>query len=37
MEGCQPLRGRQYRFGNRQLMPQVTHPEAHRLFVGTKE
>ena len=32
-----PSRARQYRFGNRQPTPQVTRPDAHQVFVGTKE
>jgi NAD(P)H-nitrite reductase large subunit len=31
-----PAQARGYRFGDRQPGPQVTQPEAHRAFVGTK-
>jgi hypothetical protein len=31
-----PSKTRRYRFQNRQPAPQVTQPEAHRDFVGTK-
>jgi hypothetical protein len=32
-----PSRARQYRFENRQPGPQVTDPQAHQVYVGTKE
>ncbi len=32
-----PSKARGYRFGNRQPGPQVTQPQAHRDYVGTKE
>jgi hypothetical protein len=32
-----PSKARQYRFGDRQPAPQVTKPDAHEAFVGTKE
>jgi NAD(P)H-nitrite reductase large subunit len=31
-----PARPRQYRFANRQPGPQVTRPQAHQEFIGTK-
>jgi NAD(P)H-nitrite reductase large subunit len=31
-----PTKGRQYRFQNRQPVPQITRPEAHQDYVGTK-
>jgi hypothetical protein len=32
-----PAKARQYRFQDRQPAPQVTQPEAHKVFIGTKE
>jgi NAD(P)H-nitrite reductase large subunit len=32
-----PSKARQYRFQHRQPGPQVTRPDAHRAYVGTKE
>ncbi|HXG11225.1 MAG TPA: FAD-dependent oxidoreductase [Gemmataceae bacterium] len=32
-----PAKARQYRFDNQQPAPQVTRPEAHNDYVGTKE
>jgi NAD(P)H-nitrite reductase large subunit len=32
-----PSRSRQYRFENRQPAPQVTQPQAHQVYMGTKK